>query len=138
MASIAASLAPVASCAVPSRCDLKQRRSARSAETNLLVHVSPINRLRVSQSISRSQSQTRRTSLTVRAAGESGDTPATDSRAAAAASAGSKTTPEAASSESPSASGVPVLTIVAGVFVFALVIFALFSLASAILGIFLR
>ncbi|CAI7786303.1 unnamed protein product [Closterium sp. NIES-54] len=93
---------------------------------------------RVSQSISRSQSQTRRTSLTVRAAGESGDTPATDSRAAAAASAGSKTTPEAASSESPSASGVPVLTIVAGVFVFALVIFALFSLASAILGIFLR
>ncbi|CAI5526719.1 unnamed protein product [Closterium sp. Naga37s-1] len=76
--------------------------------------------------------------LTVRAAGESGDTPATDSRAAAAASAGSKTTPEAASSESPSASGVPVLTIVAGVFVFALVIFALFSLASAILGIFLR
>ncbi|CAI5490440.1 unnamed protein product [Closterium sp. Naga37s-1] len=117
---------------------LRQGSSARSAEAKALVHVSHINRLRVSHAISRSQSQSRCTSLTVRAAGESGDTPATDSAAAAAASAGSKPTPEAASAESSSASGVPVLTIVAGVFVFALVIFALFSLASAILGIFLR
>ncbi|CAI5480368.1 unnamed protein product, partial [Closterium sp. Yama58-4] len=108
MAAVAASLASVASCAVS---------SARSAESKPLVHVSPINRLRVSYAISRSQSQSRRTSLTVRASGESSDTPATDSpAAAAAASAGSKPTPEAASAESTSASGVPVLTIVAGFF----------------------
>ncbi|CAI5474350.1 unnamed protein product [Closterium sp. Yama58-4] len=111
MAAVAASLAPLTSCAVPSRCGLKQRgSSARSAESKPLVHVSPINRLRcswldergvLSHAISRSQSQSRRTSLTVRAAGESADTPATDT-------AGSKpTTPEAASAESPSASGVP-------------------------------
>ncbi|GJP37005.1 hypothetical protein CLOM_g10351 [Closterium sp. NIES-68] len=137
MAAVSASLA---SRALPSRCNLKQRSSARSAEANSLLHVSPINRLRLSHTISRSQSHSRRTSRTVRASGESSDKPASDSPAAAAPSSVDKPSPQVTSSSSSaeSASGVPVLTIVAGVFVFAVVLFALFSLASAIIGLFMR